>query len=181
MTKLTPEQAQQVVEMIPTARSFREIARAIGARLDSVRAIAVPVATFMRLAGTLEPCDCGKPRFHPYSCSGEHNILRKKSIRPPVSPELLARRELAIEMLTAGMPYRHIDDALGASHGSARSYVRFLTPEQCAQRVAALEASKWKRAKRRPEQISESIVARQKARNERRAKEQSHQEWRFAA
>lgn len=166
---LNPEQAQIVVDMLPTARSFREIARALGVRLDAVRGVAVPIVTLMRMTGSLELCPCGKPRFHPYGCGGEHNVLRKRGIRPPVSDDLLARRQLAIEMLISGTPYRHVDDALGMGHGGARAYMRFLTPEQCELRRIAVSKRGCKRVGRPPDEVRRALIKKGKARDRRQA------------
>lgn len=150
---LTPEEAQTMLDMLPTATSLREIGRAMGLRQDIVRQAAAPFIALMRVSGALTPCPCGKPRFHPYGCSGDHNILKRKGVRPPVSDALLAKRAMAIEMLVAGLPYRHVDDAMGMGRGCARGYMRFLTPEQCDERAAAVRRRGSKRKYKAPADV----------------------------
>lgn len=142
--RLTPEVLATVVGLLPTVGSLRDLCGITGLRLDVVRKAVAPFLAIMKLSGTHPQCGCGKDRFHPYGCADSYAKSWPSDCLPgrtrAETVVLLARRERAIDMLVAGERQIDIDHALGMSKGGAKNYLRFLTPEQLAERARALAA-----------------------------------------
>lgn len=140
---MTPEKLAQLVELLATAGSLREICGVLGVRLEVVRREAAPFLALMKLTGTHPQCGCGKDRFHPYGCVDSRAKSWPDDCLPGHTREqtvaLLERRALAISMLVAGDRYCDIDRCLGMGKGGAKNYIRFLTPEQVAERERLIE------------------------------------------
>lgn len=136
--KVTPEVLAQMVDLLPSVGSLRDLCAITGLRLDTVRRAVAPFLAIMKLQGTHPQCGCGKDRFHPYGCVDSRAKSWPSDCLPGHTREqteaLLARRQTAIEMLVAGERQIDIDHALGMSKGGAKNYLRFLTPEQLATR-----------------------------------------------
>lgn len=137
-SRVTPELLATMVDLLPTVGSLRDLCAITGLRLDLVRREMAPFLAIMKLTGTHPQCGCGKDRFHPYGCVDSRAKSWPSDCLPGHTREqtaaLLERRQVAINMLVAGERQIDIDHALGMSKGGARNYLRFLTPEQLAQR-----------------------------------------------
>jgi len=147
-SKVTPEVLAQIVELLPTVGSLRDLCAITGLRLDTIRRETAPLLAIMKLQGTHPQCGCGRDRFHPYGCTDSYPKGQRDDQLPGhtlvESAVLLERRKVAIDMLVAGERQIDIDAALGMSKGGAKNYLRFLTPEQLAtreRRMAEREAS----------------------------------------
>lgn len=130
----SPEQLAQMIELLPTVGSLRDLCAITGLRLETVRRETAPFLAIMKLNGTHPQCGCGKDRFHPYGCADSYAKGWPADCLPGHTREetavLLHRRKLAIEMLVTGARLCDVDQALGMSKGGAKNYLRFLTPAQ---------------------------------------------------
>ncbi|MCG7346603.1 hypothetical protein [Sphingomonas sp. ACRSK] len=137
--KCPPEKLALMVELLPTIGSLRDLCAITGLRLDTVRRETAPFRAIMKLQGTHPQCGCGRDRFHPYGCADSRAKSWPSDCVPghtrEQTPVVLARRQVAIQMLVAGDRFVDIDRALGTSKGVARKYLRHLTPEQAEQRT----------------------------------------------
>lgn len=144
--RVTPEILATMVKLLPTIGSLRDLCGITGLRLDVVRREMAPFLAIMKLQGTHPQCGCGKDRFHPYGCVDSYAKAKHQNEVPGHSPDqhaaILARRSQVISMLVAGDRFADINAAMGFKHKDARKYLRFLTPEQMAQRHAAIERHK---------------------------------------
>ncbi|TZG28594.1 hypothetical protein [Sphingomonas montanisoli] len=135
---ITPDKLAQLVELLPSVGSFRDICAILGLRLDVVRREAAPFLAIMKLNGTHPQCGCGKDRFHPYGCADSYAKSWPADCVPgrtrAESVIILERRRIALEMLVDGDRLCDIDRSLGMSKGGAKNYLHFLTPEQMAER-----------------------------------------------
>ena len=143
-SKVTPELLAIMVDLLPTIGSLRDLCAVTGLRLDTVRRTVAPFLAIMKLTGTHPQCGCGRDRFHPYGCRDSYAKAPKNPV-PGYKPEdhrrVLDRRALAVSMLMAGDRLMDIDSVMGMTKGGARSYARFLTPEQRAARERRLVAA----------------------------------------
>jgi hypothetical protein len=64
--KVTPEVLAQMIDLLPTIGSLRDLCAITGLRLDTVRREVAPFLAIMKLTGTHPKCGCGRDRFHPY-------------------------------------------------------------------------------------------------------------------
>ena len=150
--RCTPEVLAMMVDLLPTVGSLRDLCGITGLRLDTVRRETAPFLAIMKLNGTHPKCGCGRDRFHPYGCVDSVAKARPNPM-PGHSPdqhgELLERRRKVIDALIDGERFCKIDRRVG-THGTARKYLRFLSPEQLAARAARLGerelATGWKDA-----------------------------------
>lgn len=147
-SKVTPEILAQIVDLLPTIGSLRDLCGITGLRLDTIRRETAPLLAIMKLQGTHPQCGCGRDRFHPYGCTDSYSKGKRDDCLPGHTPLetaiLLERRSVVIDMLVAGHRQVEIDAALGMSKGGAKNYLRFLTQEQLAtreRRMAEREAS----------------------------------------
>jgi len=127
---VSPELLATMVDLLPTVGSLRDLCAITGLRLGTVRRELAPFLAIMKLQGAHPQCGCGKDRFHPYGCVDSV----AKAGPPKVAASILERRGSVISMLLAGDRFVDIDNALGLYPKSARKYLRFLTPEQLAER-----------------------------------------------
>jgi hypothetical protein len=131
---LPPDKLEMLVELLPVAESFRDIALLLDLRPDRVRVEAAPFLLLMKLAGTHPKCGCGRDRYHQYGCADAYDKGKRADGMPGHSPEraatLLQRRAAALEMIKAGVRWCDINEALGTSRCHAEKYVRYLTPEE---------------------------------------------------
>lgn len=144
-SRVTPELLAMMVDLLPTIGSLRDLCAVTGLSLDVVRRETAPFLAIMKLQGTHPQCGCGRDRFHPYGCADSFKKGYPADCLPGHTREqtvlMLERRKVAIEMLVAGSRYVDIDRALGMSHGGARNYLRFLSPQQLAERERNAAAS----------------------------------------
>jgi hypothetical protein len=130
---VTPEKLALLVDLLPTALSLRDIGTILGLRVDQVHRAAAPFLAIMKIAGTHPKCGCGKDRFHLYGCVDSYAKGSRDGLLPGrtrAEAEVLRwRRELGIEMIKSGVRWCDIDEALGSWKGTARRYMRFMTPE----------------------------------------------------
>lgn len=147
---MTPEKLALLVELLPTAGSFRDICAILGVRLEVVRRAAAPFLAIMKLDGTHPQCGCGKDRFHPYGCADSYAKSWPSDCLPghtrAETVVMLERRRVAIDMLIEGERFCDVDRSLGMSKGGAKNYLRFLTPEQLAEREQNVTARKERAA-----------------------------------
>lgn len=139
---VSPETLAMMVELLPEIGSLRDLCAVTGLRLDTVRRETAPFLAIMKLQGTHPKCGCGKDRFHPYGCVDSYAKASQNPVpghRVEDHPAILARRALIIDMLVAGERFVDIDKCVGFNSKSARSYLRFLTPQQLRQREQAVQ------------------------------------------
>ncbi|EPR14218.1 hypothetical protein M527_29355 [Sphingobium indicum IP26] len=166
--RITPEVAAQIVELLPSVMSLRDLRAITGLRLDTIRRVAAPFLAIMKLQGTHPKCGCGRDRFHPYGCvdsyvkGHRHNRVPGQSYAS--SPAVLERRQRVIALLVEGHRFVDINTTMGFKNKDARRYLRFLTPEQLEARARAIEARGPIPAKRR--QTKASAAARSPASNQ---------------
>lgn len=140
LTRLTPEQVEEIGRRLQTATSVREIAREMGIPHQTVTWRAKPLIDAMRQAGTIGSCECGRERFHPRLCSRTAN-----SEPPAPTPEQIERRAGIVAAILRGEPFSQIGERVGIDGRSAASYVRWLTPEQ-RERRKAMEQARYVRS-----------------------------------
>lgn len=135
---MTPEKLALMVELLPTADSLRDIASILSVHLDVVRRTSAPFLALMKLNGTHPQCGCGKDRFHPYGCADSRAKSWPADCLPGCTRAetvvMLERRRVAVDMLTEGQRFCDVDRALGMHKGTAKYYLRYLTPDQLAER-----------------------------------------------
>jgi hypothetical protein len=131
---LPPDKLEMLIELLPVAESFRDIALLLDLRPDRVRVEAAPFLLLMKLDGTHPECGCGRDRYHQYGCADAYQKGKRADGMPGHSPEravvLLERRAAALEMIKAGVRWCEINDALGTSRNYAEHYLRYLSPEE---------------------------------------------------
>jgi len=136
--QMPAERLALLIELLPTAQSFRDICGILGMRLDVVRRESAPFLAIMKLNGTHPKCGCGKDRFHPYGCADSYRKGWPSDCLPghtrAESVVLLQKRQLVIADLVKGLRYCDIDRQFGMSKGGAKAYLRFLTSDQLAER-----------------------------------------------
>jgi hypothetical protein len=143
-SKVTPEVLATMVDLLPTIGSLRDLCAVTGLRLDTVRRTVAPFLAIMKLTGAHPQCGCGRDRFHPYGCADSYTKGKQNPVpghKPEDHRRVLDRRAQAISMLVAGDRLMDIDNVMGMKKGGARSYARFLTPEQRAARERQLIAA----------------------------------------
>jgi len=137
-TACTPELRAVIAELLPTIGSLRDLCAITGLGLDTMRRETAPLLAIMKLNGTHPQCGCGRDRFHPYGCADSYAKGWPSDCLPGRTREqsavLLQRREVALGMLAGGARFCDVDAALGMTKGGAKNYLRFLSPEQLAQR-----------------------------------------------
>lgn len=127
---ITDAQRQTIIDLLPVATSLRQIAEAIDLDRSTVQAAAAPFLMIMRAAGTLGRCPCGKERYHPRICAGNHKRLGGQRAIDE------GRRSAIIAAILTGALYKDIGSAFGVDRASIRKYLRFLTPAQLERRKA---------------------------------------------
>lgn len=162
MSKVTPEILALIVELLPTIGSLRDLCAVTGLRLDTIRRETAPFLAIMKLQGTHPQCGCGKDRFHPYGCADSYKKSWPEDCIPgrtrAESAVLYERRRVIIEMLAAGDRFCDIDARFGLSKGSAKSNLRFMSPEQREGRGLAVERRKAAEKKARAKKAKASKV-----------------------
>lgn len=137
--QISPEKLSLLIELLPTAQSFRDMCGILGLRLDVVRREAAPFLAIMKLNGTHPKCGCGRDRFHPYGCADSYRKGWPADCLPgrtrAESVILLERRRLVLAELVKGARYCDIDRQFGMSKGGAKAYLRFLSPDQIKERT----------------------------------------------
>ena len=123
---MTPEQTQAMLDLLPTATSLREIARALGVPGHGLSRAARPFVTLMDLNGTRGICKCGKPRFHPFACSRTYAAQAR-------APEELERRQAIVDLMIDGASLGMISSMFGINKASVRRFRRYLPAEQQAE------------------------------------------------
>lgn len=135
--RITPEQLDRMVELIPQVSSLRDIATITGIDKRTVRQKVAPFLAIMKLNGTHPRCGCGRDRFHPGGCSDTYLKGGKNPIpghSPAKHAAILAKRQRIISMLIDGDKICDIAAVEGVSASAPGKYLRFLTEEQRAQR-----------------------------------------------
>lgn len=136
---ITPEKLALLVDLLPSALSLRDLAAMLGVRLDAVRREAAPILAIMKLTGTHPKCGCGRDRFHPYGCTDSYAKGERADGMPGhtfvEAADLVRRRNLAIDMIKAGVRWVEIDEAFSLAKGSARKFLRFMTVEDREARI----------------------------------------------
>ena len=145
VSPLSPEEMGQLVEMLPTALSYRSIAAKLGRSRYQVGHAAAPVVELMKATGSLPPCACGAPRFHRFACTARQATQSPESRQREFPghlkeryPELMLRREIIVSMLKAGVRISEIEAALNLNRGIVKAYKRFLTPADMEERERIL-------------------------------------------
>lgn len=140
LTRLTPEQIEEIGQRLNTATSVRQIAREMGIPHQTVAWRAKPLIEAMREAGTLGDCECGRERFHPRLCR------RTANREPPeLPPEQIERRTGIVAAIMRGESFSQIGERVGIDCRTAASYVRWLTPDQ-RERRKAMEQARYVRS-----------------------------------
>lgn len=126
---ITDAQRQMILDLLPIARSLRQIAIALDLDHSTVRAAAALLLAIMRATGTIGRCECGKDRFHPYIC------IRTKGPGggAPADP---VRTQAILSAILRGDTYAAIGAKFGMRGRSVQRYMYRLTPDQRARRKA---------------------------------------------
>jgi hypothetical protein len=161
----TPEKLALLVELLPTALSFRDLAAMLGLHLDAVRREVAPILAIMKLNGTHPKCGCGRDRFHPYGCSAGFAKGQRAHCMPghtaAQAAELRDRRELVIAMIKAGVRWFEIDAAFGLANGGARKHLRFMcdADREARKCIDAARRDETSRAKTNPTAATGEVTA----------------------
>lgn len=142
--RVTDEQAQMVLDLLPVVSSFRQLALATGLNKTKVGYIAAPYLAIMRATGAIGYCECGRERFHPRVCS--RTLSRGGRV---ITPKLLAHRAEMVAAIMSGEQYLSIARRYGVDKATVRAYLRYLTPAQ-RERRKALERARIRESRAVP-------------------------------
>lgn len=143
---ITPEQTAMLVELLSSANSLREIALVLGLSTATIRREAAPFLAIMELQGTHPMCSCGRKKFHMHGCSASNRRAsdtyraagRIGGVRLCDTAAALERRAMIVGLLADGARYVDVGAAIGIHQKTVKKYLRYMTPEQIAQREAAM-------------------------------------------
>jgi len=157
--RMTPDQIQTMIDLMPHAQSLRDIAAIMGLPQKTLSQVAQPFIAILRMQGALPPCGCGKERFHQYGCA----ITAAKAVYTGIprreAPDIVARRQQILDAILTGDTFQEIERRFGMADRTARKYLRFLTQPQRELRLA-MQEQRGRRKSTATRPFSDALYAR---------------------